>query len=152
MRSVVNAAVIAAAILLAGCGLGPTTALSPSANPAVAVTPHASGHRTLVLGDADNGRSVPLRAGDHLQVVLSSTYWRVDGSSDTTVLRPTAQPSVSPQVRGCVPGAGCGTVTALFDAVGPGRASVSAERTGCGEAMSCTGRQGSYSVTVVVTS
>jgi len=51
-----------------------------------------------------------------------------------------------------VPGAGCGTVTALFDAVGPGRASVSAERTGCGEAMSCTGRQRSYSVTVVVTS
>jgi len=152
MRSLVNAAAIAAAALLAGCGLVPTTALSPSTNPAVAVSPRADGPRTLVVGDADNGHSVSLHAGEHLQVVLSSTYWRVDGSSDTTVLRPTAQPTVSPQIRGCVPGAGCGTVTALFDAVGPGTASVSAQRTGCGEAMACTGRQGSYRVTVVVTS
>ena len=35
---------------------------------------------------------------------------------------PNNLPAVSPQTSGCVPGGGCGTVSAQFDAVAPGRA------------------------------
>jgi hypothetical protein len=164
MRSVVCAVAILAAGLLTACGavgaphaagspsVSPASVSAPPASPVVPLhTPPTNGPRTLVVGDQDNGHAVSVRAGERLQLVLTSTYWRVDGSSDPNVLRPAGQPAVSPQVTGCVPGAGCGTVTALFDAVAPGRADVSAKRTSCGEALSCTGNLGFYRVTVMVT-
>jgi hypothetical protein len=41
-------------------------------------------------------------------------------------------------------------VTVTYQAVGGGQATISAARTSCGEALRCTGNQGSYSVLVVV--
>lgn len=165
MRSGKSAIAIVAALLITSCGAAaarpagaggpsasPTTAPAAGVSPGVPLrTPPTNGQRTLVVDERDNGRAVSLRAGQRLEVVLGSTYWQVDGSSDPNVLRQTAQPTVSPQLRGCVPGEGCGTVTADFDAVAPGRADVNAKRTSCGEAMSCTGNLGLYHVTVVVT-
>jgi hypothetical protein len=165
MRSVVFAVAITAAGLLAACGAAagarpaaggsptptPIPVASVAGSPVVPLhTPPTNGPRTVVVGDQDNGHTVTLRSGERLEVVLASTYWQVEGSSNANVLRPTAPPTVRPQVTGCVVGGGCGTVTALFDAVGPGRADVSATRTSCGEAMSCTGNLGFYRVTVVV--
>jgi hypothetical protein len=164
MRRAICAAATLVAGLLTACGAvagTPAGSSSPSSVPATAVpappsqgvplhTPPTNGPRTVVVGDQDNGHAVSLRAGDHLQLVLTSTYWQVQGSSDPNVLRSTVQPSVSPQIRGCVAGEGCGTVTALYDAVAPGRADLDAKRTSCGEAMSCTGNLGFYRVTVVV--
>ncbi len=49
-----------------------------------------------------------------------------------------------------MPGGGCGTVTAWFNADGPGTAVVTASRTSCGEAMACGGGAGSYRLTVIV--
>ena len=167
MRSVICAVAIVAAGLLTSCGAvapRPAGATNPGASPAAASgqpspgvplhTPPTNEPRTLVISDQDNGHSVSVRAGERLELQLGSTYWQVGGSSDSNVLRLTAGTSVttSPQIKGCVPGEGCGTVTALFDAVAPGRADVSAQRTSCGEAMSCTGNLGFYRVTVVVTS
>lgn len=166
MRSVICAVAILAAALLTSCGAvaprpaggsSPDTSpvIDPTTAPGVPLrTPPTNGPRIMVISDQDNGHSVSLRAGERLELQLASTYWQVDGSSDSSVLRLTAgtSVSVSPQIRGCVPGEGCGTVTALFDAVAPGRAYVSASRTSCGEAMSCTGSLGFYRVTVVVTS
>jgi hypothetical protein len=167
MRSVICAVAILAAGLLTSCGAvaaHPAGATSPGAGPTTASgspsagvplhTPPTNAPRILVVSDQDNGHSVSLRAGERLELQLGSTYWQVDGSSDSNVLRLTAgtSVSVSPQVKGCVPGEGCGTVTAMFDAVAPGRANVSASRTSCGEAMSCTGSLGFYRVTVMVTS
>jgi hypothetical protein len=158
----VCAVAIAAAVMLAACGAvsrapaasqspRPTAVPTQTASPGVPLhTPPTNGPRTVVVHDQDNGHAVSLRAGERLQVVLASTYWMVLGSSDPDVVRQAAQPAVSPQVTGCVVGEGCGTVTALFDAVAPGRADVSAKRTSCGEAMSCAGSLGSYRVTVVV--
>jgi hypothetical protein len=169
MRSVICAVAIVAAALLTSCGaVGPRPAgaanpgLSPAAglpspgapSPGVPLhSPPTNASGILVISDQDNGHSVSLRAGQRLELQLASTYWQVNGSSDSNVLRLTAgtSVSVSPQIKGCVPGEGCGTVTALFDAVAPGRAVVSAKRTTCGEAMSCTGSLGFYSVTVLVT-
>lgn len=83
--------------------------------------------------------------------MLGSTYWRVAGSSDSAVLREEGEPRYAGRPSGCVPGEGCGTVTATFDAAGAGRASVRASRASCGEAMACRGESGSYQVAVVVT-
>lgn len=160
---------LAAAGLLTACGAaGARPAGSGSARPAATGSPSASapavlpspgvplrtpptvGPRTLVARDQDNGRAVSLRVGDHLLLVLGSTYWQFDGSSAPNVLRETGQPAVSPQVAGCVGGQGCGTVSATFDAVAAGTAQVTAKRTSCGEALSCTGNLGSYRVTVLV--
>jgi len=171
MRSVICAVAIVTAGLLTSCGaLGPRPAgaTSPGTSPVIDPTtapglpspgvplrtPPTNEQRIMVITEQDNGHSISVRAGQRLELQLGSTYWQVGGSSDSNVLRLTAgtSVSVSPQIRGCVPGEGCGTVTALFDAVAPGRADVSAERTSCGEAMSCTGNLGFYRVTVVVTS
>src|SRR5262249_50439541 len=140
---VICAIAILAAGLLTSCGAAvarPTGATNPSLSPGAGPTPAAAqpspgvplhtpptnAPRIPVVSDQDNGHSVSLRAGERLELQLASTYWQVDGSSDPNVLRLTAgtSVSVSPQIRGCVPGEGCGTVTALFDAVAPGRADV----------------------------
>jgi hypothetical protein len=108
-----------------------------------------SGAVSVLVRDADRGRTVSLVKGGRLTVVLASTYWTFQGSSDPAVVRQVAQPVVQPSGR-CVPGGGCGTASLSFDAVGPGSAEVTASRTSCGEAMLCTGGEGAYRVTVVV--
>ena len=110
-------------------------------------TPSPAGH-VAVAGDSDNGKTVSLHIGDRLEVRLTSTYWTIAGSSDPQVLKAVGPVQVSPQSSGCVPGGGCGTVVAIFDVVGAGSAQVTASRTSCGEAMGCTGDQGSFRVTV----
>jgi hypothetical protein len=80
----------------------------------------------------------------------TSTFWTVRGSRNPNVLRQDGEPVVAPNLAGCVPGQGCGTVTASFVAVARGLARVVAKRTTCGEALRCTGSAGSYRVTVVV--
>jgi hypothetical protein len=161
--------VVLVAVLLTACGAAggaqpPGRATTAAASPTSTVaagqptppvplrTPPTNDGRTVVVRDQDNGHAVSIRAGERLSVVLASTYWKVDGSSNEAALRQLTQPTVSPQPGGCVPGGGCGTVSALFEAVAAGRADVSARRTSCGEALSCTGSQGIYRVTVVVLS
>jgi hypothetical protein len=51
-----------------------------------------------------------------------------------------------------VPGQGCGTVTAVFAAIAPGSARLTASRISCGEALRCTGSDGVYVLTVTVKS
>jgi hypothetical protein len=101
------------------------------------------------VGDKRDGGTVALHVGQKLRVVLHSTYWEFKRVSAPVVLHLVAAPVVAPKA-GCVPGQGCGTVTALYVARAAGTASVKAERTSCGEAMGCTGDAGSYTVTVVV--
>ncbi len=103
-----------------------------------------------MLTEANNQQLVRLHVGDRVQVVLSSTYWQIAGSSDPTVLRQSGGAATSPAPGGCVPGQGCGAVTAAYDAIAPGQAHVSAGRTTCGEALLCSAGQSTYRVTVVV--
>jgi hypothetical protein len=58
--------------------------------------------------------------------------------------------ALPPGSQRCVPGEGCGTVAVAFEAVRPGRQTIVATRTSCGEAMGCTADQGRYQVTIVV--
>jgi hypothetical protein len=102
--------------------------------------------------EAENGKTVTVTPGSTVTLVLSNTYWQVQGSSDAKVLAPVADPTVSapPMGGACVPGSGCGTVTVVFHAVAAGHASILASRTTCGEAMMCQGSAGAFEVTIVV--
>jgi hypothetical protein len=90
--------------------------------------------------------------GATVKLVLHNIYWTVHDSPDPSVLTMIGRPvySVAGAVK-CVPGAGCGTVTATFKALARGSALISASRTSCGEALQCTGGAGLFEVTVVVT-
>jgi len=74
----------------------------------------------------------------------------IHGSSDTAVLSQVSGPSPQPQRSGCVPGGGCGTVTAVYRGTAPGQAQVTASRTSCGEAMGCTADKSHFVVYVIV--
>jgi hypothetical protein len=100
--------------------------------------------------DHANGQTIDLERGRVLQVVLSSTYWKIQGSSNSAVLSQVSGPSTQPQQSGCVPGQGCGTVTAAYRAVAAGQAQVSASRSSCGEAMGCTAASSRFVVYVMV--
>jgi hypothetical protein len=118
------------------------------------VTVKVTGAGTQVTAtEADNGGIVALRRGGTLTVTLHSTYWTINGSSAPAVLHQTgpATTSPAPPSQHCVPGQGCGTVTATFSALTDGKADVTASRTSCGEALRCTPAQSSWVVHVVVT-
>lgn len=132
-----------ALMLLASCG----RAVAPGTG-----SPSPSGGQLQVAGDSDNGSTKELRVGDRLEVGLHSTYWTIKGSSNPQVLLAEGPVVVSSSRTGCVPGGGCGRVAMIFDVVGAGSADVTAARTSCGEAMACTGSEGSYKITVVATS
>jgi hypothetical protein len=104
----------------------------------------------VVATDADNGKTISIKVGQRLEVRLSSTYWVFGSSSNIAVLRSAGPQVASPQPSGCVPGGGCGVVTASFDAIAVGRADLTAARTSCGEALRCTAEQSSYRLTVSV--
>jgi hypothetical protein len=131
---------------LAGC------AKSDAASPPIQVQP-GSNSATHTVGDADNGRTITLHTGDRLTVRLASTYWQFSTNTSSTALKLAATPitaATPPGTAHCYPGMGCGTVTATFQAVAGGKATIAASRTTCGEAMRCTGNAGAYQLTVMV--
>lgn len=149
--------------LFCGCASSSTSGIPPSPGPGAnssvpATSPSAgggtitspAGTNTVTVTDKNNKETVQLRSGQVLRVVLSSTYWMIHGSSDASVLNPIGSPSPSPQASGCVPGGGCGTMTAIYRAVASGRAKVVASRTSCGEAMGCTAASARFVVYVIV--
>jgi hypothetical protein len=106
----------------------------------------------IQAGDSQNGKSVTMHPGQTLLVTLGSTYWTIQGSSDSLVLAPVDKAVTSPQSCSAPPGSGCGTVSQEFRAVESGTAQVTASRVSCGEAMRCVGPAGQYQLTVQVMS
>jgi hypothetical protein len=151
MRMNVATAMTAALCATAtACGGLSSTSLSTSRPSAPTPSPRVA--VTIAASDAENGRTIIVRVGDRVSIVLDSTYWSFAGSSNMGVMAPAGRPSVSPKPSGCVPGGGCGTDTAAFVAIAPGTAQISASRTTCGEALRCTGAAGRYRLTVEVRS
>lgn len=146
-------AAILSGIALAACTN--VTSASPLAHTVpstVAPTTTAEPH-TVYAGDNDNGHTITVATGDRLVIQLTSTYWQLDPPTPTSVLRVEQEPTASappPSARQCLPGMGCGTVTATYRALSPGAAVVTASRTTCGEARRCVDAQGSYRLTVLV--
>lgn len=139
--------------------LSPTPASSPtplgtgSTAPAVAPTALPGGPTsTTEIGEANKDQSLAISVGATVTLVLHNIYWKVQGSSNPAVLALVGPPVYSGAGPiACIPGTGCGTLTASFKAVAPGSAVIFASRTSCGEALQCTGGAGTFEVTVVVT-
>jgi hypothetical protein len=143
-------AVVTLGLLLAACSAGSAATPSAPIASSVGATPAATASNRQV-GEADNGRTVSVTVGSEVTLLLGNTYWQVQGSSDPAVLALVSGPTASSAgLTACVPGAGCGTVTAVFRALAPGEATITAGRTTCGEALMCTGTAGAYKVTIVV--
>ena len=132
-------AVVALALvfIVLGCASGGTGSAATSPLPIAHATERQDGGR------------ITLQRGQRLRVVLHSTYWEFKAVSAPAVLHLMSEPQVNPK-SGCVPGQGCGTVTATYVAKTLGSAVVAAERTSCGEAMGCVGPAGGYTLTVTV--
>jgi hypothetical protein len=156
-----------AAIMLAACGVVPFvggcgTASAPagtaSAPTGTASAPAAGGgggggDSPVVVRDGSNGRTVSVTVGEHLEVILASSYWTVQGSSQPQVLQQDGPTKLMPRPAGCaanIPGLGCVPVRTDFSALTPGTTVITASRTSCGEAMRCMPKQQHYTLTVVV--
>jgi hypothetical protein len=140
-----GAVLLVAALLGAACGGatgsgtpgGSTGGSTPAANP-------------VTLTDADNGRTVTVGPGGRVDIVLASTYWTIAPLADGTVLRTDRPPTTTPRPGQCVPGEGCGTVTADYRAVSSGTVTLTASRVACGEALACPPSQRTFRVVVTV--
>jgi hypothetical protein len=136
-------ALVGLVLLLAGCSVG--SAASPSGP---SPTPAATNQQ---VNEADNGQSVTVAVGSEVTLLLANTYWMVQASSDPSVLALVSGPTASGAApSACLPGMGCGTITATFRALKEGQATITASRTTCGEALLCTGSAGAYEVIIVV--
>jgi hypothetical protein len=135
--------------LLGGCSASDSTATRQGATSTTSVlrTPKAG---TTTLTDQNNGQTISLHPGDRARVLLSNTYWTFQPDSAPAVLRSDGPAVVRPQLRGCVPGEGCGTVMVAYTAIEPGTATITATRTTCGEAISCTPANDHFQITFVV--
>ncbi len=137
-RPVLIVAVAASALLAAGCGTAkPVTGGPP---PTRLVTEH----------DGANGKTIHIAVGDKVALILGSSYWNFAGSSAPAVLRQEGGVTLVPTSHTCPPGVGCQPKRALFKALAPGKAVLSAHRVTCGEALACTGGRGHFKLTVIV--
>ena len=140
-----------AAIMLAACGVVPFvggcgTASAPAAG-------GGGGDSPVIVRDGSNGHTVSVTVGDHLEVILASSYWTVKGSSHPNVLQQDGPTKLMPRPADCaanIPGLGCVPVRTDFSALTPGTTVITASRVSCGEAMRCMPNQQHYSLTVVV--
>ena len=105
----------------------------------------------MLRNDA-NGKAVSARAGDRIELILSSSYWRVTGSSAPRVLRQDGPPVLLSRPSSCpaIPGLGCAPVRTDFTALTDGKAVIMASRSTCGEALRCMPDQARFAVTVAV--
>lgn len=149
-------------MMCAACGTTSPTAIPPATSPspvvttqttAAASTTAATTTITITAGgltDDDNARVISVHVGDTFPVVLHSTYWSPPVAADQLVLS-VATPVIEPQLNGCVPGQGCGTVTVTVTAIAPGRSLLTAHRDTCGEAMACAPDQQNWQISITVT-
>jgi hypothetical protein len=114
--------------------------------------PGAGGPRVIVVRDDANGTAVSARAGDRIELILSSSYWHVTGSSAPSVLRQDGAPVLLSRPSSCpaIPGLGCNPVRADFTALTGGTAVITASRSTCGEALRCQPDQMRFTVMVAV--
>lgn len=135
---------------LAACAATPTAVSTPSRaiEPTATATGAAAG--VTQVSDNENGKTISVKPGGRVRVVLNSTYWTFQGSSDSQTLQPIGEPTVAPDTSVKIPGIGAGTVTLEFQALKAGTAKISASRVSCGEALLCPEDKRSFQVTVVV--
>lgn len=143
LKNMKKALVLCLCLAFMGVGCAPTSPRAATPSPAPPPT-------VKNLSESDKNTTVTLKTGDRIWVVLNSTYWEFSPPS-SNVLMQVAEPVYAPDLKGHIPGSGAGTVTVEYLVANAGTALISASRTSCGEALLCTGDQGSYAVTVQAT-
>ena len=141
----VAVAVFAVSVMAsAGCGTAASRASGPTAR----------GPAVIVVRDDANGKAVSATAGDRIELILSSSYWRVTGSSAPGVLRQDGPTVLLSRPSSCpaIPGLGCVPVRTDFTALTTGKAVITAGRSACGEALRCKPDQARFTVIVDVRS
>jgi hypothetical protein len=142
LTAVAVAVLAVSAMTPAGCGTA-----APRAN-----VPAAGGPTVIVVRDDANGRTVSVRPRDRIELILSSSYWHVTGSSAPSVLRQDGPPVLLSRPSNCpdIPGLGCTSVRDDFTALTDGKTVITASRSACGEALRCKPDQTRFTVTVAV--
>jgi hypothetical protein len=126
----------------------------PATSETAPATPTVAADGDVTVDESTNQKTVTVRLGAVVTVVLHSTYWHLDPPLGGSALRPESDPvvdAVLPGHGGCVAGQGCGTITQRFTTVAKGGSTLSASRTSCGEALACTAATGSWSTAIIVT-
>lgn len=149
-------AVAAGLILISISACGPTGRSQPAgasagSPPAGHAGPSSSGQPVMWRATLkDNHHTQAMSVGDSLRLELPTTFWTIRplAPSAAVVLR-TGATTVQTSTP-CIPGGGCGTTTAQYQATRAGRVTLTADRTLCGEARRCTGGDGTYLLTIVV--
>jgi hypothetical protein len=148
--AVVPAVVVAslAGLTFAACGSDGGGSMG---SPGTSSTSAAATGKPVAVDDAANGTTVTLPRGARLTVTLHSTYWQLAAPADARVLAVSTVPAARPDPS-CrsIPGAGCGTVTAVYTATGTGTTTLTAHRDSCGEALRCTPAQSDWSLRIRV--
>ena len=142
VRLALCTAVAALIAVMAGCGTAKSVNHGPMAGP----------HPVMVVSDDSNGKTVHVTVGERVKLILSSTYWRVHGSSSNAVLAQSGRARLLPRPKSCpkIPGLGCVPFETTFTARAKGTAVITASRQTCGEALACQPPQEHFRVTVVV--
>ncbi|NNN01753.1 MAG: hypothetical protein HKL86_07990 [Acidimicrobiaceae bacterium] len=109
---------------------------------------------TISLDEHNNHHVINVAVGTRLHVTLHSTYWSLVATKLTPVLVQVGRTrvvGVAPNGAGhCVPGQGCGTLSANFVAAHPGTVHLRATRTSCGEALRCSAAQSAWTISIHV--
>ena len=116
-------------------------------------TSHDPGSRgMIVVRDHANGKTVHVRVGQRVELILSSDYWRLHGSSSQAVLTQDGKVRFLPRPKDCpnIPGLGCIPFETTFKALSTGTAVITASRRTCGEALKCQPSQEHFKLTVIV--
>ena len=146
------AACLAGLPLVAGCASSNAATVPVGAGSSAVPSSVAPSSGTVMVKDDSNGKTVHVHVGSLVRLVLASSYWSVHGSSASAVLRQAGQSSLLPRPSNCaaIPGLGCQPEQTDFTAAAAGTATVTADRTSCGEAMACRPDQKHFAVTIVV--
>lgn len=113
---------------------------------------------STTLSEKNASKTVAVKLGSQVELTLHSMYWQLAVPAKSASLISKGAPILKPifpspsAPAGCrIAGSGCGTQTWVFRAAKVGITHLVASRTTCGEAMKCTGANGSFAVTVKVT-
>lgn len=106
----------------------------------------------VTVSDTDNGRTIEVARGTRIELILHSTYWQDIATSDASVVVPEGEPRAEGNLKDCMPGAGCGTITQVFTAAAAGTARLSADRKVCGEVRPCPPDERHFEVMIVIRS
>jgi hypothetical protein len=128
------------------------TAVAAACGTATSTTHGPRPHMTAVIHDRANGTTVRVQVGDHVELIMSSGYWQVHGSSSDVVLAQDGGTKSLPRPKNCppIPGLGCIPFEIMFTARAKGTAVITASRQTCGEALKCQPPQRHFRVTIVV--